>query len=375
MSAHLPGLARERAGLVPLHDIRVQLAAGELVDRVPQGALLVGQVEIHRNPGGFVYKTLTGMSSSRHTLSALRRYEDLEGGFSRSSPRGGSAGRGLRAPRRPLAEDGSAPGRSARPSGPSRATCGGWKRSWRDGSPAPGSRSRASGWTSARCTRDLAGDATGRARGGGRPSPQSRCGEVGLAGCCSAERSPRSPPSRWTPRPRARGAVVRGRQYARELLRREAVARLMGDGRRRRNGLKSELAANGAGDPGLQLTQEAYEALAAVDLDAALVGFAGSSLLVGISPSGEPGRRSKARDRLVELGGDVTVTGIADPLYAPGRVLLPRGGPAETGHPARARSEGRRRRRRLGARPCGSVRSRMREFPSSSPVRTAWRRS
>ena len=160
--------------------------------------------------------------------------------------------------------------------------------------------------------------------------------------------------------------VVRGRQYARELLRREAVARLMGEeAEEEGDGLKSELAANGRVTiRGLQLTQEAYEALAAVDLTTALVGFAGSSLLVGISPSGEPGRRSgKLRDRLVELGGDVTVTGIADPLYAPGRVLLPRGGPAETGHPARARSEGRRRRRRLGARPCGSVRPRMREFP------------
>jgi hypothetical protein len=114
--------------------------------------------------------------------------------------------------------------------------------------------------------------------------------------------------------------VVRGRQYARELLRREAVARLMGeeaqdDG----DGPKSELAANGrVAIRGLQLRQEAYEALAAVDVTSALVGFTGSSLLLGISPSGEPGPSlGKLGDRLVELGGDVTVTGIADPLYAP----------------------------------------------------------
>jgi hypothetical protein len=116
--------------------------------------------------------------------------------------------------------------------------------------------------------------------------------------------------------------VVRGRQYARELLRREAVARLMGedgDGDGDGDGPKSELTATGRVTiRGLQLTREAYEAISSVDLTTQLHAFRGSSLLVGISPSGAAGPAlGKLRDRLAELGGDVTVTGIADPLYAP----------------------------------------------------------
>jgi hypothetical protein len=111
---------------------------------------------------------------------------------------------------------------------------------------------------------------------------------------------------------------VRGRQYARELLRREAVANLMGE-EGEAEGPKHELAKTGrATIRGLQLTQEAYDAIAAVDLTEELRTFAGFSLLVGISPSGEPPPAlGKLRDRLAELGGDVTVAGMADPLYAP----------------------------------------------------------
>ncbi|MGH3037185.1 MAG: hypothetical protein ACRDMU_08380, partial [Gaiellaceae bacterium] len=115
--------------------------------------------------------------------------------------------------------------------------------------------------------------------------------------------------------------AVRGRQHARELLRREAVANLMADekGAGDAEGPKRELAATGrATIRGLRLTAEAHEAISAVDLTRDLRSFAGSSLLVGISPSGEPGPGlRKLRDRLAELGGDVTVAGIADPLYAP----------------------------------------------------------
>ena len=69
---------------------------------------------------------------------------------------------------------------------------------------------------------------------------------------------------------------------------------------------------------GLRLTQEAYDAISAVNLLNEVASFAGRSLLIGISPSGEtaPGLR-KLQDHLVELGGDVTASGIADPLYAP----------------------------------------------------------
>ena len=113
--------------------------------------------------------------------------------------------------------------------------------------------------------------------------------------------------------------VVRGRQYARGLLRREAVATLMAEDEGDAEGPKRELAASGrVSIRGLQLTQEAYDTIAAVDLTGELRTFAGSSLLVGISPSGEtPPGLGKLRDRLAELGGDVTVAGMADPLYAP----------------------------------------------------------
>jgi hypothetical protein len=116
--------------------------------------------------------------------------------------------------------------------------------------------------------------------------------------------------------------VVRGRQYARELLRREAVANLMADEEGDAGdaeGPKRELAAQGrVSIRGMQLTQAAHDELAAVDLVADLRAFAGPALLLGISPSGEaaPGLR-KLHDRLAELGGDVSVVGLADPLYAP----------------------------------------------------------
>jgi hypothetical protein len=113
--------------------------------------------------------------------------------------------------------------------------------------------------------------------------------------------------------------AVRGRQYARGLLRREAVANLMADEEGDAEGPKRELAAAGrVSIRGLQLTQDAYDAISAVDLTAEVRTYAGSSLLVGISPSGKtPPGLGKLRDRLAELGGDVAVAGLADPLYAP----------------------------------------------------------
>ncbi|HEU4451394.1 MAG TPA: hypothetical protein VFR63_15620 [Gaiellaceae bacterium] len=116
--------------------------------------------------------------------------------------------------------------------------------------------------------------------------------------------------------------ALRGRQYARELLRREAVAQLMGEEEGEGDGgdgPKRALAATGRVTiRGLGLTQEAYDAISAVDLLADVGSFAGRSLLVGVSPSGEPTPGlGKLRDRLDGLGGDATVVGIADPLYAP----------------------------------------------------------
>jgi hypothetical protein len=113
--------------------------------------------------------------------------------------------------------------------------------------------------------------------------------------------------------------IVRGRQYGRELLRREAVAQLMGTEGAEGQGPMHELSATGwANIRGLQLTKETHAAISGVDLLADLRSFAGRSVVLGISPGGEPSPGlGKLRDRLVELGGDVTLDAIADPLYAP----------------------------------------------------------
>lgn len=113
--------------------------------------------------------------------------------------------------------------------------------------------------------------------------------------------------------------VARGRQYARELLRREAVAQLMGAEDDAAEGPMQELTATGqAMIRGLRLTREAYESISAVNLVEDLRTLGGRSLLVDISPTGavSPGVR-KLHERLVELGGDATLETIQDPLYAP----------------------------------------------------------
>jgi hypothetical protein len=262
------------------------------------------------------------MSSSRHTLSALRRYEDPEGGFfeefaeRRLGPGGAFA---LLA----------GPVQEARP------------RAWAicpTVGPEQGNLRR----LEALVARRLAGSGFEVARIRPDVDPQhaqislpGRLAEleeavdllrsrgardVGLAGvlfggtvaALAAERLEASGLALVEP-------VVRGRQYARELLRREAVARLMGDEEADGDGPKSELAAAGRVTiRGLQLTKDAYETIEDVDLVSGLHAFAGPSLLLGVSPSGEPGPGlAKLRDRLLELGGDVAVAGIADPLYAP----------------------------------------------------------
>jgi hypothetical protein len=114
--------------------------------------------------------------------------------------------------------------------------------------------------------------------------------------------------------------VARGRQYARELLRREAVAQLMGpeDGAAA-EGPMHELSTTGAASiRGLRLSQDAFDSISTVNLLEDLKGYSGRSLLVEISPSGavSPGVR-KLHERLVDLGGDVTLVTIPDPLYAP----------------------------------------------------------
>ena len=113
--------------------------------------------------------------------------------------------------------------------------------------------------------------------------------------------------------------VTRGRQHARELVRREAVAKLMGPEEGDGAGPMQELSTTGhVYIRGLKLTHEAFEAISAVNLATDLRTFDGRSLLIGISPSGtpSPGLR-KLHEHLEGLGGDVTLETIEDPLYAP----------------------------------------------------------
>jgi hypothetical protein len=114
--------------------------------------------------------------------------------------------------------------------------------------------------------------------------------------------------------------VVRGRQYARELVRREAVAHLHASGGEGAVGAVTErLTATGSvGIRGLELTKEVSDGLGTVNLVDDLRSFSGRSLLVGISPTGSPGAGlEKVRARLGELGGDVSFEGIAYALDAP----------------------------------------------------------
>ena len=119
--------------------------------------------------------------------------------------------------------------------------------------------------------------------------------------------------------------ATRGRQYARELLRREAVAQLMAEGdeapapERESTGPMHDLSTTGhAWIRGVGLSQDAFDTISAVKLVDDLTAFRGRSLLVDISPNGEVSTGvQKLADHLTELGGEATVEPLADPLYAP----------------------------------------------------------
>jgi hypothetical protein len=112
-----------------------------------------------------------------------------------------------------------------------------------------------------------------------------------------------------------------GRQYSRELLRREAVAQLMGaDGEETvAAGPMHELSTTGiAWIRGVGLSQDAFDAMSKIKLLEDLKSFRGRSLLVDISTAGETSTGGrKLADHLTGLGGEVTVEALADPLYAP----------------------------------------------------------
>jgi hypothetical protein len=117
--------------------------------------------------------------------------------------------------------------------------------------------------------------------------------------------------------------VVRGKQYMREALRRHAIAELVaaieeGGGSASQRPL-DELAAKGwTSIRGLRLTRAEFEAISAVNLLEDVQSFQGSSLLVGITPSGNPppGLR-KLAEHLRALGGKTTVEVLAEVLPVP----------------------------------------------------------
>jgi pimeloyl-ACP methyl ester carboxylesterase len=132
--------------------------------------------------------------------------------------------------------------------------------------------------------------------------------------------------------------VTRGRRYVRETVRRQAVAELMaateegtsdeqagespGTGSAEEEPARrplDELAASGQTTVrGLRLTQAQFDRIAEVDLVEAMRGFAGRTLLAGVTASGapSPGVR-KLRSHLESLGGAVTFELFEDPLPAP----------------------------------------------------------
>jgi hypothetical protein len=115
--------------------------------------------------------------------------------------------------------------------------------------------------------------------------------------------------------------ATRGRQYARELLRREAVAQLLGaDGEEAAGeGPMHELSTTGrTWIRGVGLSQDAFDAISKVKLVDDVRSFRGRSLLVDVSPGGEASTGTeKLAGHLRELGGDVAVAALADPLHAP----------------------------------------------------------
>jgi len=114
----------------------------------------------------------------------------------------------------------------------------------------------------------------------------------------------------------------RGKQYAREAIMREAVAELMtatGSEEPASQRPMRELAETGHTTVrGLGLSSSELDRISAVNLLEDIQSFRGRSLLVGISPTGAiaTGLR-KLEARLEELGGDVTVESVQDPLEAP----------------------------------------------------------
>lgn len=117
--------------------------------------------------------------------------------------------------------------------------------------------------------------------------------------------------------------VTRGRQYLREIMRRQAVADIVGA-----EGAVATPSTASAADElervgrttirGLLLTKAQHDAVSAVSLEDAVSSFTGRSLVLGLSPTGTPSPRlQKLFDRFVQLGGDARLEAISVELVAP----------------------------------------------------------
>ena len=126
--------------------------------------------------------------------------------------------------------------------------------------------------------------------------------------------------------------VSRGKRYIRETIRRQAIAELMAsvdvaadgaspetDEPELAQGPLEELATQGnTSIRGLRLSQSEYDRISEIDLARDIRTFRGSSVLIGISPSGSvPTGLGKLHAQLEVLGGHVTLEMLQDPLPAP----------------------------------------------------------
>jgi hypothetical protein len=113
--------------------------------------------------------------------------------------------------------------------------------------------------------------------------------------------------------------VATGRQYARELLRREAVARMLAAGGDGAGGPADELETAGRTTiRGLPLSSAGVDSLSAVSLEESLAAAGAASLLVEISPAGAVSPAlAQLAERAAAAGRDVTLEAIRDPLLAP----------------------------------------------------------
>jgi hypothetical protein len=110
--------------------------------------------------------------------------------------------------------------------------------------------------------------------------------------------------------------VINGSQFVEQLLRQPALSAIAArtNSARSIKQMKDEIARDGWTDlGGFPLSKTAFEQVSGVRLMDDLRSFHGSSLLVGITPTGEPrAELTQLQTRFQELGGDCTLTTLQD---------------------------------------------------------------